>query len=202
VRASCQANPYDRRWFGVLPNQRQSDRYRHGAADTHRSNLVRTALARGRLAVGQSLAIVVAASCVASGQALAQQGELYGPGYFYIDGLQSGCGDVETLVTNEGPDLIYPKDAFTIVVNGPAFDPLPKGLKLFAFYQTCGMMFYRNREDSELVADTLATRRGLAEGWMTAAVAEQICETDLLAEAGWTLAPNAVRCAAIYERVR
>lgn len=160
-----------------------------------------TVPARSIGVVGRSW-FVFAVSCLGAGGALAQQGELYAPGYFFIDGVQSGCGDVETLVTDDVADLIYPKDAFTIVVNGPAFEPLPTGVKLFVFYQTCGMMFYRNRPDSDLVADTLATRRGLADGWMTTAVVDQICQTDLLAQTGWTLAPEAARCAAIYERVR
>jgi hypothetical protein len=37
---------------------------------------------------------------------------------------------------------------------------------------------------------------------MTAPVAEAICETDMLTEAGWTMAPDAERCAAIYDIMR
>jgi hypothetical protein len=159
-------------------------------------------LARGHRVVSGCLTVLAAAACLGGAPVHAQQGELYPPGYFLIDGVQAGCGDVETLVTSQGADLIYPEGAYTIVVNGPDFDPLPTGVKLFAYYQTCGMMLFHIREDGSLVADSLATRRGLTNGWMTMAVAEQICETDLLARAGWTLAPDAARCAAIYDSVR
>jgi hypothetical protein len=152
------------------------------------------------LALGRHRLTQLAAAAVlqlGSSQALAQQGELYGAGSFYIDGLQTGCGDAETLVTSAGSDLIYARDAFTIVINRPAFDPLPAGVRLFAYYQTCGAMFSRLRPDSQLVADALATRRGLNAGWLTAEVVEQICGTDLLTDAGWAAAPDEARCAAI-----
>jgi hypothetical protein len=148
------------------------------------------------------LLIGLSMSSVATTQLLAQAGELFNPGEYYIDGIQPACGEFETLVAPEGPDLIHPDGTFTIVVNGPAFDPLPTQLKLFVYYQTCNAMIFDVREDAIQLADTLTARRGIAEGWLTAAVAEAICETDMLVEAGWTAAPDADRCAAIYEIMR
>jgi hypothetical protein len=148
------------------------------------------------LLVGLSLSSVAATPLVAQGS------ELFNPGEFYIDGIQPACGEFETLVAPDGPDLIHPDGTFTIVINGPAFDPLPTQLKLFVYYQTCNAMIFAIREDVVPLADNLTTRIGIAEGWLTAAVAEAICETDMLVAAGWTAAPDAERCAAIYEIMR
>ena len=150
----------------------------------------------------RALAVGLSMSSVAATPLLAQSSELFNPGEYYIDGIQPACGEFETLVADEGPDLIRPDGTFTIVINGPAFDPLPIQLKLFVYYQTCNAMIFAVREDVVELADTLTARRGIAEGWLTAAVAEAICETDMLVAAGWTAAPDAERCAAIYEVMR
>jgi hypothetical protein len=150
----------------------------------------------GRLLAGLSLL------SLAAGPVMGQSSELYTQGEYLIDGIQPACGDVETLVTDEGPELIYARDYLTIVINGPVFDALPTEAKLFAYYETCGMMAFAIRDDAAQLADAVTTRRGLADGWMTAAVAEAICETDMMAVAGWTAAPDADRCAAIYEIMR
>lgn len=157
---------------------------------------------RGVNRLVRPLLVALAMSSVAATPLLAQRSELFNPGEYTIDGIQPACGEFETLVAPEGPDLIHPDGTFTIVINGPAFDPLPIQLKLFVYYQTCNAMIFAVREDGVQLADTLAARRGIAEGWLTAAVAEAICETGILVEAGWTAAPDAERCAAIYEIMR
>jgi hypothetical protein len=64
------------------------------------------------------------------------------------------------------------------------------------------MISFGVRDDVVQLADVLTTRLGLAEGWLTAPVAEAICETDMLTGAGWAMAPDAERCAAIYDVMR
>jgi hypothetical protein len=141
-------------------------------------------------------------SAVGATPLLAQRSELFNPGEYVIDGIQPACGEFETLVAPDGPDLIHPDGTFTIVINGPAFDPLPTQLKLFVYYQTCNAIIFAIREDGVQLADTLTARRGIAEGWLTAAVVEAICDSDILVAAGWTAAPDAERCAAIIEIMR
>jgi hypothetical protein len=140
-----------------------------------------------------------AAALVAS-SALAQgSGDLYDPGQYYIEGVRAFCGDVETLVRTRAPELIAIQNQFTILINGPAFDALPPGVRLFVYFHTCGMLFFDN---NTALADNFAVERGLEGRWLAATDIETVCTTDLLVQAVWTAAPDEARCQVIYDTMR
>lgn len=126
------------------------------------------------------------------------QEQIFQPGQFFIEGVSAYCGDIQTVVRSSGP-LVEAPDTFRIAVNGPSFDALPVTMRLFAYFQTCGMIFYG---DDLVAADAFAARRGIRDRWLSAADIEAICQTDDLAEAGWAAAPDATRCEAIYVVMR
>ena len=152
--------------------------------------------ARGRAAW---LLSALAASCLAGAPAAAQREQVFGQGQYYIEGVRAFCGDIETVVTNQGPELIHSPNPYTIVVNGPVFDTLPPGVRLFVYFQTCGVISYSMMPNGIAIADATAARRGIRERWLAASDIEAICQTGLPAEIGWAQAPDAARCEAIYQ---
>ncbi len=142
---------------------------------------------------------VVAAASLASTPAWTQGAEeLFDPGQYYIEGVRTYCPEVETLVRTRAPELVQTPDAFTIIINGPAFDALAPGIRLFVYYQTCANMAYHDAA----LADAYAARLGVTQRWLAAIDIETICQTDLLVQAGWTAVPDAQRCMAIYLTMR
>ncbi|MGD9739814.1 MAG: hypothetical protein AB7O56_10840 [Bauldia sp.] len=121
----------------------------------------------------------------------------YDPGQFLIEGVLAYCAETETVVRNSG-ELIVRADPFTIAINGPAFDALPPGVRLFTYYHTCAFGFYQD----PVRADDIAARTGVEQRWLSVPDVELICTTTTLADAGWTVAPDAARCEAIYATMR
>lgn len=152
--------------------------------------------AASKRALGQLFA-ACAASALALTPALAEE-TVFDVGLYGVDGIMIYCGDIYTIVRTEETELIYALDYENIVINGPVYDTLSPGIRLFAYYQTCGQMFYGDMA----LADMSATRRGARDRWLTVDDVETMCETDTLAEAGWTTAPDAERCEAIYQTMR
>lgn len=126
------------------------------------------------------------------------QEQEFGIGEFAVEGIPIYCGDIYTLVRTDETELIYALDYANIVINGPAYDALSPGIRLFAYYQTCGQIFYGDMT----LADISAARRGARDRWLTVSDVETMCGTDTLAEAGWSTAPDAERCEAIYQTMR
>lgn len=125
------------------------------------------------------------------------QEQTFPPGQYSIDGINAYCGDIQTVSRSTGP-LIEAPDTYRIVINQKDFDVLPLSMRLFAYFQTCGMIFY----DDPARADAFAARRGVRDRWLSAADIEAICQSGTLAEAGWTAAPDSSRCEAIYGVMR
>ncbi len=153
----------------------------------------------GRLPVFASgvlagLALII----VASAPAFSQAEEHFDQGEFYIEGVRTFCPEVETLVRTRAPELIRAEDNFTIILNGPAFEALPPGVRLFVYYQTCAFMAYGDYGR----ADLFAARTGMEERWLAATDVEAMCQTDLLTQAGWAATPDAGRCTAIMQAMR
>lgn len=151
-------------------------------------------VARGAIA---RITAALAAASLAVVPAQAQEQE-FGFGMYAVEGIAAYCGDIYTLVRTDETELIYPLDYENIVINGPVFDTLSPGIRLFAYYQTCGQIFYGDM----MLADASATRRGARDRWLTVADVETMCETDTLVEAGWTAAPDAARCENIMQTMR
>ena len=124
--------------------------------------------------------------------------DLYDPGQFFIEGVLAYCAETQTVVRSTGPELIGQGDVLTIVINGPAFDALPAGVRLFTYFHTCALMFYQDPAR----ADDLAARTGVQQRWLSVLDVELMCTTPTLVEAGWTAAPDAARCEAIYATMR
>ena len=152
---------------------------------------------RSKTRVGHFLQALAVGALLAS-PSLAQVEEQFDQREYYIDGVQVDCGDVVTIVRRDETELIYAKDYSTIVIHGTVFDTLPPGLRLFAYFQTCSMIFY----DDATPADASAIRRGMANQWLSVADIETMCQTNTLLEAGWSVAPDGPRCDAIIEIVR
>jgi hypothetical protein len=126
------------------------------------------------------------------------QEQQFGFGEYAVEGVAIYCGDIYTLVRSGETELIYALDYEHIVINGPVFDTLSPGIRLFAYYQTCGQIFYGDAT----LADTSAVRRGVRDRWLTASDVETMCGTDALAVAGWSAAPDAARCQNIFQVMR
>lgn len=142
--------------------------------------------------------LAAAATALTAGPALAQQEQYYDIGEFAVEGIGIYCGDIETYVRSDESELIYAPDYATIVINGPVYDTLSPGLRLFTYYHTCGSIFYGDMA----LADISAVRRGVSERWLTVDDVETMCSTDTLVEAGWANAPDAERCEGIYSAMR
>ncbi len=139
-----------------------------------------------------------ALTSMASAQALAQAEEHFDQGQFFIENVRTYCPEVETLVRTRAPELIRVEDNYIIILNGPAFEALPPGLRLFVYYQTCAFMAYHDVAR----ADVYAAQTGVTERWLAATDVEAMCQTDLLVRAGWTAVPDATRCSAIMQAMR
>jgi hypothetical protein len=125
--------------------------------------------------------------------------EKYDPGQFFIGNIRAYCGDFEVYVQPKADTLIESPNISRIVINGPVFDTLSIGLQLFAYYQTCGMVFY----DGDVTkADASAARVGAGQQWLTADDVDAMCTTDVMVKAGWKLAPDAARCDAIKKTMQ
>jgi hypothetical protein len=140
----------------------------------------------------------IALASMASTGALSQAEEHFDQGAFFIEGVRTYCPEVETLVRTRAPELIQVEDNYIIILNGPAFDALPPGLRLFVYYQTCAFMAYHDLGR----ADVFAAQTGMGERWLAATDVEAMCQTDLLVQAGWNAVPDATRCAAIMQAMR
>ena len=156
-----------------------------------------TGLIGGQPAVPSSVLRVLLLAGLASTPAFAQE-EHFDRGQFFIEGVRTHCPEVETLVRTRAPELIRTEDNFMIILNGPAFEALPPGVRLFVYYQTCGFMAYGDYGR----ADVFAARTGMEERWLAATDVEAMCETDLLIQANWTATPDAARCTAIMQAMR
>jgi hypothetical protein len=137
-------------------------------------------------------------SIIAAAPAMAQIAS-YDQGSFYIQGMPAFCEGTTTQIFNTLPDLIIAPDYYTVNINGPAFDTLPAGIQLFAYYNTCSKLFYR---DDVAAADAQTVRTGVGQHWLAPADLQQMCETDILAQANWIERPDATRCAAMYDTMR
>jgi hypothetical protein len=155
---------------------------------THRQNR-RTAV---------RLVMTLLAAAATTGSAWAQQTGEFDPGQYLIEGVPARCPEVTTIVRNRTDTLIEATDPYTIVINAGGFAALPPGLRLFIYYQTCAFMFYRDAAP----ADAHAVNEGVEARWLSAADVETMCTTTLLADTGWTGAPDAVRCEAIFQVMR
>jgi hypothetical protein len=148
----------------------------------------------------RQIALIGAFGVLSSVPVFAQAEVTYDVGEFTIEGVPAICPEVVTVVRTTGEDqLIYAPDYMTIVINGPAFDQLSPGVRLFLYYHTCAQMFYGDRLG---FADRYVVRQGVAQQWLSATALETICETDTLVEAGWPAAPDAERCDAMYQTMR
>lgn len=145
----------------------------------------------------ERIAVAVAFASLMAVPASAQEQE-FDFGMYAVEGIAAYCGEIYTLVRSDETELIYPLDYENIVINGPVFDTLSPGIRLFAYYQTCGQIFY----DDMVLADASATRRGARDRWLTVDDVETMCETDTLIVAGWTAAPDAERCEGIMQTMR
>jgi hypothetical protein len=149
-------------------------------------------------ALASSVLAALVLAGLASTPAFSQAEEHFDQGEFYIEGVRTFCPEVETLVRTRAPELIRAEDNFTIILNGPAFEALPPGLRLFVYYQTCAFMAYGDYGQ----ADVFAARTGMEERWLAATDVEAMCQTDLLIQANWAATPDAARCAAIMQAMR
>jgi hypothetical protein len=143
--------------------------------------------------------IAVLASLLAS-PALAQQGvEQFDPGQFFIGDVRAYCGDFEVYMLPKADTLIDSPNISRININAPVFNSLPIGLQLFAYYQTCGIVFWSGDVTK---ADASAARIGAGKQWLSADDVDQMCTTDVMVKAGWKYAPDAARCDAIKETMQ
>ncbi|MCC6736547.1 MAG: hypothetical protein IT534_10540 [Bauldia sp.] len=139
----------------------------------------------------------LAMAALASPPASAQIFE-YNQGEYYIEGVRTNCPEVQTAIYNRADTLIEVEDGLIMKINGPTFDTLPPGLRLFVYYDECAMLFYRDFA----LADARAIAIGLEEQWLTATDIETACTTTLLADTGWANAPDPARCEAMYQVMR
>jgi hypothetical protein len=131
--------------------------------------------------------------------ALAQDGQVYQQGDYFIDSQSTNCGEAQTVVAERAEFIIQERnEGLEIVIDSSRFDPLPHGVKLFIYYQLCTNMFFLD----DALADNYATGVGLREGWMTSDVVQAICATDLVTLEAWPDKPDAARCEAIAALVR
>ena len=159
-------------------------------------SLFQTFSAIARLIV-RAAATVVLPALVILPQSHAQQGEqTFQPAQYQIEGVLAYCGDIQTIVRPQSEPLIFAPDGFRIIINGPAFNDLPRGVRLFLYYHTCGTIFYG---DDLALADSFAVRSGARGQWLLAADLEFICQTDNLVGAGWHFAPDSARCENIVD---
>lgn len=149
--------------------------------------------------VGRTAGLVALASLLAT-PVLAQSGvQKIDPGNFFINDVRAYCGDFTVYVQPKADTLIESPNIDRIIINGPALESLPPGLALFAYYQTCGMVFF----DGDVAkADESAARVGAGQEWLTADDVEAMCTTDVMVKAGWKLAPDAARCDAIKQTMQ
>jgi hypothetical protein len=146
-----------------------------------------------------SIVAALAALPLLATSALGQGREdLYDPGQFFVEGVLAFCAETQTIVRNDPTELIAMADPLTMVINGPAFDALPPGVRLFTYFHTCALMFYQDPAR----ADDIAARTGVQQRWLSVPDVELICTTPTLVDAGWTVAPDAARCEAIYATMR
>lgn len=141
--------------------------------------------------------LALAAAGLFSAPASAQVAE-YNQGEYVIEGVRTNCPEVQQAIYNQADTLIEVEDGLIMKINGPVFDTLPAGVRLFVFYDECAMLFYRDFT----LADQQAILIGLDEQWLTADDVETVCTTTILAEAGWANAPDATRCEAMYQAMR
>jgi hypothetical protein len=144
-----------------------------------------------------ALLVAAAVAVSAATPARAQTGE-FDPGQYFIEGVRALCPEVTTIVRNRTDTLIEAPDPYTIVINAGGFSALPPGIRLFIYYQTCAFMFYREATQ----ADAMAVGEGVEALWLSASDVETMCSTTLLVDAGWTGAPDAARCEAIFQAMR
>ena len=157
---------------------------------THRS--VRTDTAPIRTL---RLALAIALLCSAVAPVSAQVEETIDPGEFIIEGYRADCSEVTTIIRQSSEDLIYAPDGFTIIIDGPTYDTLTIGVRLFTYYQTCASMFYGDRLE---FADRYAVRTGVERGWLTVADIEAICVANDL-DGIWAANPGPDRCEIIRQ---
>jgi hypothetical protein len=121
----------------------------------------------------------------------------------YIDGNFVACGDnplvlpvppVKDLAT-ASPWPNVPAQA--IVIDNDAFQKLPTKIKIFIYYQSCGLII---SEGNEANADAYAVQFTVASGLMDRATVAQMCGTDILK--GWSHKPDAKRCETLLAAVR
>lgn len=143
------------------------------------------------------LAAVLALAGLVASPAAAQTFE-YNQGEYYIEGVRTNCPEVQTAIYNRMDTLIEVEDGLVMNINGPVFDALPAGVRLFVYYDECAMLFYRDFA----LADAQAILIGLDEQWLTATDVETVCTTTILVDAGWANAPDATRCEAMYQAMR
>lgn len=143
------------------------------------------------------LAAGIAAATLAAAPAVAQVRE-YDQREFFIEGVNAYCPEMQTAVFNTMDTLIKVEGGIIIQINGPAFDTLPAGVRLFVYFQTCAELFYTDLAQ----ADAQAALIGIDQRWLSAADVEAMCTTPILADAGWANAPDAARCEGIYQTMR
>ncbi|MCC6982673.1 MAG: hypothetical protein IT535_05335 [Bauldia sp.] len=144
-------------------------------------------------------ASLAALSLIAAAPALAQDGEVYQQGDYFIDNRSTNCGEAQTVVADRAEFIIQERNAgIEIIIDRGRFDPLPHGVKLFIYYQFCTNMFFLD----EAMADNYATGVGLREGWMTTEVVDLVCDPTVAPVEMWPDKPDAARCTIIAELVR
>ncbi|HUV32500.1 MAG TPA: hypothetical protein VMW31_02925 [Devosiaceae bacterium] len=149
--------------------------------------------------IPRGLALAVCAFCLLLPvPAFSQQQEFEGNDY-RVDGVEAYCSaEMITRVVQESATLIESPKSELIVINGPVFDALPPGVRLFVYFHTCGMKVYHDAA----YADVSAARAGMNGRWLSAADVGLMCDTDALTEAGWSEVPDAARCDAIKQTMR
>lgn len=148
--------------------------------------------ATGRMVAVSALGALLAGPATAQG---AEQ--VFDPSQFFIEGVRAYCGDITTIVRTNAPELIRIENDYTFILNGPVFDSFSPGVRLFVYFQTCGILFYGDMTN----ADASAARQGAAQHWISAEDLETICDADIMLAAGWENAPDDARCDAIYDIV-
>jgi hypothetical protein len=145
------------------------------------------------------LAALLAAVSLIASPALAQDGQVYQQGDYFIDNQSTNCGEAQTVVASRAEFLIQEQnDGREIIIDSGRFDPLPHGVKLFIYYQFCTNMFFLD----EAMADNYAVGIGLREGWMTTDVVDLVCDPTVAPIEAWPDKPDAARCEAIAALVR